>query len=732
MRLIKNTGNDRVVDELRKSLHPQSALDIVTPSFSLFAFAELRSLLEKLTHCRLVIPSTEDTGLGLIGTQADRPSRNQLQVRWLAKICGEWLQKHAEVRGVPASLPQSAIISHHPTPSQQTIITGNCHFTTDGLGLTPGNQFSLIQCAEGPCPEESVDWDTTQNLMIEGDNLEVLKLLQKSYAGKVKLIYIDPPYNTGKDFVYPDNFQDNIKNYLELTGQVEGGAKISSNTEASGRFHTEWLNMMYPRLKLARNLLRDDGVIFVSLDDTEAANIRAILNEVFGEENFVGVFPWRSRTAKADVPFGVSKDVEWVIAYSKSSFVAGRDGERKYFKSDDYEDRWRLSDLTTNKSKEERLNSFFIMINPKNNAAYPSNEIRTWAVTTDTFQSYYDKGKIVFPGDYDFLSIKRPAFRVFEEEDKKKAIAKYGSDDVKMSISTYLPEKEVGRTEHGSKDIRELFSLQVFAFPKPVSLIKFFIDNCTDTDAIILDFFAGSGTTGHAVIAQNSADGGNRRYILVQLPEPLDPENKDQKTAADFCDQLGKPRTIAELTKERLRCAGKAIAREAAKIAKENQNQKDLFASFASSHESALDLGFRVFKLDTSNIRAWQPNRDDLKQTLLDHAEHVVAGRSEQDILYELLLKLGLDLTVPIEQKTIADKTVYSVGAGALLVCLAEGINRDAVEPLAQGIIGWHTELKPAVDTRLVFRDSAFADDVAKTNLTAILQQHGLDDVRSL
>ena len=563
-----------------------------------------------------------------------------------------------------------------------------------------------------PCPEESLDWDTTQNLMIEGDNLEVLKLLQKSYAGKVKLIYIDPPYNTGKDFVYPDNFQDNIKNYLELTGQVEGGAKISSNSEANGRFHTDWLNMMYPRLKLARTLLRDDGVILVSLDDTEAANTRILLNDILGEENFVGIFPWRSRTAKADVPFGVSKDVEWVIAYARDSFIAGRGGERKYYKSDDYPDRWRLADLTTNKSKDERPNSFFTMVNPRNDEAFSPSEIRTWAVTTDTFPDYYQKGKIVFPGDYDFLSIKRPAFRVFEEEDKQKALAKYGSDDIKMSVSTFLPEKEVGRTEHGSKDIRELFGSQVFSYPKPISLIKYFVENCTDGDAVILDFFAGSGTTGHAVMAQNAAETSSRRYILVQLPEPLDLENKDQKTAADFCIQLSKPLTIAELTKERLRRAAKKI-----------KDENPLFAG---------DLGFRVFKLDSSNIRAWQPNRDDLEKTLLDHAEHIVAGRSEQDILYELLLKLGLDLTVPIEQKVIAGKTVHSIGAGALLVCLSETINRDTIEPLAQGIVGWHKELKPAVDTRVVFRDSAFADDVAKTNLTAILQQHGLEDVRSL
>jgi adenine-specific DNA-methyltransferase len=234
----------------------------------------------------------------------------------------------------------------------------------------------------------------------------------------------------------------------------------------------------------------------------------------------------------------------------------------------------------------------------------------------------------------------------------------------------------------------------------------------SDDDGIYVDFFAGSGTTGHAVMAQNAADGGDRRYILVQLPEPLDPENKDQKTAAEFCDKLGKPRTIAELTKERLRRAAK-------KIKEEHPDWNG-------------DTGFRVFKLDSSNIRAWEPDRDNLEQTLLDHVEHIKDGRTEQDILYELLLKLGLDLCVPIETKTIAGKTVHSIGGGVLLACLATEITREDVEPLAQGIIAWHQELAPAGDTTCVFRDSAFADDVAKTNLAAILNQHGLTNVRSL
>ncbi len=251
-----------------------------------------------------------------------------------------------------------------------------------------------------------------------------------------------------------------------------------------------------------------------------------------------------------------------------------------------------------------------------------------------------------------------------------------------------------------------------FDTPKPLPLIAKMLSLGSDSDSLILDFFAGSGTTGHAVIAQNASDGGSRRYVLVQLPEPLDPENKDQRTAADFCDKLKKPRNIAELTKERLRRAGKKI-----------KDENPLFPG---------DLGFRVFKLDSSNIRAWEPDRDNLDQTLLDHQEHLKVERTETDILHELLLKLGLDLCVPIEQKTIAGKTVHSIGGGVLLTCLATQITRDEVEPLAQGIVAWHQALAPAGDTTCVFRDSAFADDVAKTNLAAILSQHGLANVRSL
>jgi adenine-specific DNA-methyltransferase len=287
---------------------------------------------------------------------------------------------------------------------------------------------------------------------------------------------------------------------------------------------------------------------------------------------------------------------------------------------------------------------------------------------------------------------------------------------VKQGVTpvTIWPYKEVGHNHEANTEVKELVGAGIFDTPKPMRLLQRMLQIGTTPSErdLILDFFAGSGTTGHAVMAQNAADGGSRRYILVQLPEPLDPENKDQKVAAEFCDKLGKPRNIAELTKERLRRAAKKI-----------KDENPLFSG---------DLGFRVFKLDSSNIRAWEPDRDNLDKTLLDSLEHLKPGRTEADVLYELLLKLGLDLCVPIETREIAGKTVHAVGGGVLMTCLAETISRDDVEALAQGIIAWHQELGPAGDTTCVFRDSAFADDVAKTNLAAILEQHGIANVRSL
>ena len=551
-----------------------------------------------------------------------------------------------------------------------------------------------------PCPDESVEWDTTQNLMIEGDNLEVLKLLQKSYAGKVKLIYIDPPYNTGKDFVYPDNFQDSIKNYLELTGQVEGGQKISSNTEASGRFHTDWLNMMYPRLKLARNLLRDDGVLFVSIGYRELAQLLRMCDEIFGEENFVGNVTWKARVKPVNLgeaKYRPQNETEYVVMYQKADregkFQPLYTGGVRSYPHELNGRKYRLTTILKSNRGANFRNTMSFEID-----GYTPPDGQRWQGGEEEIKRLNREGYLEFRDGTPFK-------RYFEDEEGAEHDPFY----------CFMESDWSSTSEAGKSELNELLGdNHGFDTVKPTRLIKTLAQSITvpSNNEIVLDFFGGSGTTADAILSQNATDSGNRRYILVQFPEPLDPENKDQKTAAGFCDHLGKPRTIAEVTKERLR-------RAAAKVKADNP----LFAG---------DTGFRVFKLDHSNIRAWNQTTADLEADLLAHQDHLVEGRTESDILYELLLKLGLDLCVPIEQRTVAGKDVHSVGAGVLMACLAPKISQEDVEPLAQGIVAWHQELAPAGDTTCVFRDSAFADDVAKTNLAAILEQHGIRNVRSL
>ncbi len=584
-----------------------------------------------------------------------------------------------------------------------------------------------------PCKKGSVDWDTTQNLMIEGDNLEVLKLLQKSYAGKVKLIYIDPPYNTGKDFVYPDNFQDNIKNYLELTGQVEGGQKISSNTEASGRFHANWLNMMYPRLKLARDLLSPEGLIVIHIDEHELHSLVIILREIFGEENELGVGVWDKRNPKGDAR-GLAYQHESIVMVARNADIlfeqaplkrpkrnaqrmldytqealrtakSTREAAKQYrnwLKAQDglsggeaMYDRisadgrvYRLVSMAWPNKKRAPDEYFRPLIHPKTRRPCPIPE-RGWRNPPETMQDLLRRGLIEFGPD----------------ENTQPQRIYFLDENMYENVPSIIP--------FGGSDDALLKELAIpFDQPKPMELVASLIGCCTKEQDVVMDFFAGSGTTGHAVMTQNAVDGGNRRYILVQLPEPLDPENKEQKTAAAFCDSLEEPRNLAEITKERLRRAAKAV-------------QKD-------SPKFKGDLGFRVFRLDISNIRAWNPNRDNLKQTLTDHMEHILPDRTEADILCELLLKLGLDLCVPIEKRQIARKEVHAIGGGVLIACLAEKLSRKEVELLAQGIADWHKALTPGGDTTCVFRDSAFTDDVVKTNLTAILEQNGIRNIRSL
>ena len=392
-----------------------------------------------------------------------------------------------------------------------------------------------------PCREESVDFDNTENLYIEGDNLEVLKLLQETYLGKIKMIYIDPPYNTGNDFVYEDDFAQSTDEYLANSGQFdEDGNRMVQNTESNGRFHTDWLNMIYPRLKIAKDLLSDTGAIFISIDDNEVDNLQKLCDEVFGESNYVATFPWRKRTAKSDVPFGVSQDYEWIICYSKTNtFIASVEGkERKYFVSDDYPNKpWRIHDLTTQRTASERPNSYFTIINPKNGDEYPCNPNATWRITKETFDDYYKAGRLVFPGDYPFLNISKPVLRYWKEDDMKKAGDSFG----RVAVSTKFPDN-LGMSQDGTKEITDLLKSKVFNFPKPSSLIKFLASIHTSSDDYIMDFFSGSATTAHAVMQLNAENGGHRKFIMIQLPEKTDEKSEAYKAGYKNICEIGKER----------------------------------------------------------------------------------------------------------------------------------------------------------------------------------------------
>jgi len=335
--------------------------------------------------------------------------------------------------------------------------------------------------------------DSEDNILIEGDNYHALTVLNYTHREKIDVIYIDPPYNIGnEDFKYNDKFVN----------------------KEDGFRHSKWLNFMEKRLNLAKELLKKTGVIFISIDDNEVAQLRLLCDKVFGESSFVSIFPWKKRTTKSDVPFGVSQDYEWIISYCNSNFSAGSLHERKYHQSKDYPtDKWRLADLTTQKIESDRPNSAFDLVNPKTGEVYPYNPDRLWGITKDTFKDYYKRGKIVFPGDYDFLKIKIPAYRVFESEDISKSLKKYGTENAIKSVSTFLP-KDVGMNEDGNKEIVSMFGQKIFSYPKPASLIRYLLSIVNKNNAIVLDFMAGSGTTGHAVLSLNKEDGGSRKFIL--------------------------------------------------------------------------------------------------------------------------------------------------------------------------------------------------------------------------
>ena len=549
-----------------------------------------------------------------------------------------------------------------------------------------------------PCVAESKDWDTTENLYIEGDNLEVLKLLQESYLGKVKMIYIDPPYNTGNDFIYADDFKMESEEWKVESGEwSEEGDRLFKNTDTNGRFHSDWCSMIYSRLMLARNLLASDGAIFISIDDNERENLQKICDEVFGTVNYVATFPWRKRTAKSDVPFGVSQDYEWIICYAKSddfiASVAGKD--RKYYETPDFPGRpWRIHDLTTQRTALERPNSNFAIINPQNGISYPVNPQAVWRITEEGFPQYLKENRIVFPGDYDFLKISKPVLRYWKEDDMAKAGESFG----RVTVSTKFPDN-IGMSQDGTKEISELFSSKVFSFPKPTSLVKFLMHMHTSGDVIILDFFSGSATTAHAVMQLNAEDGGHRKFIMVQLPEKCDEKSEAYKAGY---------KNICEIGKERIRRAGEKILKE--QLANNN--------STLNSPNSKLDIGFRVLKLDSTNMKDVYYAPCDYDQDSPHQLEsNIKDDRTDLDLLFGCLIDWGRPLSLPYKSEQLGGCTVHTYNDGDLIACFDANVPESVVKEIAQR--------KPL---RAVFRDSGFASSPEKINMFEIFKLYMPED----
>lgn len=575
-----------------------------------------------------------------------------------------------------------------------------------------------------PCKEESVDWDTTQNLFIEGDNLEVLKLLQKSYYNKVKMIYIDPPYNTGSDFVYKDNFKDNIRNYKEITGQVDGeGRNISNNPETSGRYHTDWLNMMYPRLSIARNLLRQDGVIMISIDEKESLNLRLICDQIFGEENFVAQFTvvtnYKGRNDKTNVAMAH----EYIVVYKKTDFVtaglpltASQIAEYKLELPDGR--KYKLRDLRKRggpDNREDRPNMWFpIYLCPLTNKLslirQTEDDIEITPLKSDGNDGRWRWGKERVAANIDDLEasyVKKSnkwniSYRVFLQNATSTPIE--GDDDLDEDEDDFEANGSIPKsiwmggefsTDSGKRSFKKLIPETPLEYPKSVALLKRCIYYGTNGSDIILDFFFGSGTLAQALFEVESENPKGRRFIGVQLPEPCDRNKKHSF------------KTIADIAKARMRRAGEAIAKNSA--------------------DSPKDVGFKVFKLDSTNIKPWELDFDLTEQDLEDQISNIKHGREDVDVLYEVLLKYGLDLTLPITEHSVAGQKVFDIGMGALMICLSNDITLDVVE----GIAKLKDELQPEV-MRVVFKDAGFADDVVKTNAVQTLKQAGIEDVRSL
>ena len=534
-----------------------------------------------------------------------------------------------------------------------------------------------------PSKEESKNWDNTENIYIEGDNLEVLKLLQKSYHGKIKMIYIDPPYNTGKDFVYKDNFKDNIENYKKVTGQVsEEGTKLTTNTETNGRYHSDWLNMMYPRLKLARNLLTDDGVIFISIDDNEQANLKKICDEIFGEENFVAQIAWRKSDNQANIG-NIARVKEYILSYSKND---------KLF----YLNKMELTEKAKKEYRYKDDRGFFrrsILLHKtrgryKYDLKTPTGKILSgpWMKSKEDIEKMSNEGMIYWTTGGE----EQPYGKIYLDE----------SDG---QIPNDFIGIEYGSNQEASLELEKLMQSRYFDFPKSVTLLKHLAKIGSNLDNYILDFFSGSSTTAHSVIQLNAEDGGNRKYIMVQLPEACKEDSEAYKAGY---------KNICEIGKERIRRAGEKIKSD---------------ESLPLENREKLDIGFKVFKLDSSNIKEWDTNTEDLQQTLLDSMESIKSDRNSLDVLYEILLKYGLDLNIPIEE----NKDFYSIGGGSLLVSLNKEINDEVINSICKEYRNL-LEIDKDFKTTVILRDNSFKNDVDKTNAIKKLEQVGINEIRSI
>ena len=548
-----------------------------------------------------------------------------------------------------------------------------------------------------PCKEESVDFDNTQNLYIEGDNLDVLKLLQETYLGKIKMIYIDPPYNTGNDFIYNDDFSVDGEEWKSESGDYDNqGNRLVQNHDSNGRFHTDWLNMIYPRLRLAKDLLSDDGVIFISMDENESVNLRKICDEIFGIQNYLTDFIRKTKSSTNDSVNGINCQHEYILVYAKEIAKAKLCGEIKdtsnYKNPDgDPNGEWVSSDPSARSGSE---NARFGITNPYTGTVDYPPQGRYWAFAKSTFEKWVQTGKVVFkkevkPGERGFIVKKYLS----------ELRSKYNLVDSLFATSNGF------MNQVATKEMNELFYDigENFSYPKPLSLIYSLIKYADSKDSIILDFFSGSATTAHAVMQLNAEDGGNRKFIMVQLPEPCDEKSEAYKAGY---------KNICEIGKERIRRAGKKIKEELESKNKDLGKEEQLsltsnhYPLVSNSQTSNLDIGFRVLKLDSSNMKDVFYRPSELTLDMLASLEsNIKEDRTPFDLLFQVMLELGKPLSAKIEEKVIAGKNVYVVDENDLIACFDENITEEVVKTIAQ--------MKPLY---AVFRDNSFSSDSVGIN----------------